>query len=138
MPWFSREPLAASVEAAGIEYVHLPELGGRRDPLPGSPNGGWRVRQFQGYADHMRTAEFAAGMERLLEIARRRRTAVMCAEAAWWRCHRRLLSDALLAKGWEVIHIDARGAAKPHELTEFAVLDGEAVAYPPAQAALDV
>jgi len=138
MPWFSGERLAPALAAAGIEYLHLPELGGRRDPLPGSPNGGWRVGQFQGYADHMATAEFAAGMERLLGIARRRRTAVMCAEAAWWRCHRRLLSDALLARGWEVTHIDARGAAQPHELTEFAVVEGEAVRYPPSQAALDV
>jgi uncharacterized protein (DUF488 family) len=138
MPWFSQAPLAAALDAAGMQYVHLPELGGRRDPVPGSPNGGWRVGQFQGYADHMSSAEFSAGMERLLEVAPRRRTAVMCAEAAWWRCHRRLLSDALLAKGWEVLHIDARGATQPHELTEFAIVDGEAVRYPPAQAALDV
>ena len=77
-------------------------------------------------------------MERLLATAERRRTAVMCAEAAWWRCHRRLLSDALVARGWSVLHLDARGAAEPHALTEFAVVEREAVTYPPAQAALDL
>jgi uncharacterized protein (DUF488 family) len=138
MPWFSQEPLAAALRDSGIEYVHLPELGGRRNPRPDSPNGGWRVGQFQGYADHMASAEFAAGIERLLATAERRRTAVMCAEAAWWRCHRRLLSDALVARGWKVLHLDARGAAEPHALTEFAVVEGEAVRYPPAQAALDL
>jgi uncharacterized protein (DUF488 family) len=138
MPWFSQEPLAAALGKAGVEYVHLPELGGRRNPRPDSPNGGWRVGQFQGYADHMASAEFAAGIERLQATARRRRTAVMCAEAAWWRCHRRLLSDALVARGWTVLHLDARGAAQPHLLTEFAVVEGEAVRYPPVQAALDV
>jgi uncharacterized protein (DUF488 family) len=138
MPWFSQERLAAALAAAGIECVHLPELGGRRDPVPGSPNGGWRIRGFQGYADHMTSSEFAAGIERLMDLARRRRTAVMCAEAAWWRCHRRLLSDALVARGWDVVHVDARGAGQRHELTEFAVVEGDAVRYPTAQAALDV
>jgi uncharacterized protein (DUF488 family) len=138
MPWFGAAPLAAALGAAGIRYVHLPELGGRRNPLPGSPNGGWRVGQFQGYADHMASEEFAAGMERLLALTDERRTALMCAEAQWWRCHRRLLSDALLARGREVVHIDARGGLEPHSLTEFAVLDGERVRYPPAQAALEL
>jgi uncharacterized protein (DUF488 family) len=138
MPWFSQEPLATALDGVGIEYVHLPELGGRRDPVPGSPNGGWRIRGFQGYADHMTSSEFAAGMERLMDLARRRRTAVMCAEASWWRCHRRLLSDALVARGWNVVHVDARGAGQQHELTEFAVVEGDAVRYPPVQAALDL
>ena len=138
MPWFGSAPLGTGLGAGGIRYLHLPELGGRRDPLPGSPNGGWRVGQFQGYADHMASDEFAAGLRELDAVARERRTAVMCAEAQWWRCHRRLLSDALLARGWEVLHVDARGRLEPHSLTEFAVLDGERVTYPPAQAALDV
>jgi uncharacterized protein (DUF488 family) len=138
VPWFSREPLAAALEGAGIEYVHLPELGGRRDPRPGSRNGGWRVRQFQGYADHMASGEFAAGLRRLEAVARERHTAVMCAEALWWRCHRRLLSDALLTRGWDVAHLDGRGGAEPHSLTGFAVAEGGEVRYPPAQAALDV
>jgi uncharacterized protein (DUF488 family) len=138
MPWFGAAPLAAALGEAGIRYVHLPELGGRRNPLPGSPNGGWRVGQFQGYADHMAGEEFAAGMERLLALTDERRTALMCAEAQWWRCHRRLLSDALLARGREVVHIDARGGIEPHSLTDFAVAEGERVTYPPAQAALDL
>jgi uncharacterized protein (DUF488 family) len=138
MPWFNEGPLEAALAEAGIEYVHLPELGGRRSPVPGSPNGGWRVGQFQGYADHMETAEFAAGLARLLELASRKRTAVMCAEAQWWRCHRRLLSDALLARGHSVIHLDARGATEPHQLTDFAVVEREHVRYPPRQAELDV
>jgi uncharacterized protein (DUF488 family) len=136
MPWFGEGPLATALGETGIEYMHLPELGGRRDPLPGSPNGGWRVRQFRGYADHMASDEFTAGLERLEAVARERRTAVMCAEAQWWRCHRRLLSDALLARGWEVVHLDARGGADPHALTDFAVAEGRRVTYPPAQEAL--
>jgi uncharacterized protein (DUF488 family) len=138
MPWFGAAPLAAALDGAGIRYVHLPELGGRRNPLPGSPNGGWRVGQFQGYADHMASEEFAAGMERLLALAEEHPAALMCAEAQWWRCHRRLLSDALLARCWDVVHIDARGRAEPHLLTEFAVAEGERVTYPPTQAALDI
>jgi uncharacterized protein (DUF488 family) len=138
MPWWGQAPLASMLDDAGIRYVHLPELGGRREPLPASPNGGWRVGQFRGYADHMASEEFASGMERLLAHAGERRTAVMCAEAPWWRCHRRLLSDALLARGVEVHHIDARGGLEPHHLTDFALVDGERVTYPPGQAAMDV
>jgi uncharacterized protein (DUF488 family) len=122
----------------GIAYWHLPELGGRRNPVPGSPNRGWRVGQFQGYADHMETAEFGAGLRRLLELASGRRVAVMCAEAQWWRCHRRLLSDALLVRGVEVRHIGPRGELTAHELTPFAVADGERLAYPPPQGELEV
>ena len=94
--------------------------------------------QFQGYADHMASDEFAAGLGRLEAVARERRTAVMCAEAQWRRCHRRLLSDALLARGWEVLHVDARGGREAHSLTDFAVAEGEHLTYPPAQAALDL
>jgi uncharacterized protein (DUF488 family) len=114
------------------------ELGGRRDPAPDSANGGWRVGQFRGYADHMATEEFAAALERLESLARERTTAVMCAEAQWWRCHRRLLSDVLLADGFVVLHVDARGDTTAHELTEFAVADEGRIVYPPAQAELDV
>jgi uncharacterized protein (DUF488 family) len=84
----------------------------------------------------MASPEFQEGLDRL--IAETRRTAVMCAEAQWWRCHRRLLSDALVARGIEVLHLDSRGSSQPHELTEFAVVEGERVNYPPAQAELDV
>jgi uncharacterized protein (DUF488 family) len=138
MPWFNGPLLARSLDAAGIGYEHYESLGGRRSPLAGSPNGGWRVGQFQGYADHMESEEFQAGVERLLAPAAERRTAVMCAEAQWVKCHRRLLSDALTARGHEVLHIDSRGATRPHELTDFAVVEGERVTYPPLQAELGV
>jgi uncharacterized protein (DUF488 family) len=138
MPWFGGEELRTSLGRAGIDYVHLPELGGRRDPHAGSLNGGWRVGQFQGYADHMACAEFDAGLERLLALAAGRRTAVMCAEAQWRRCHRRLLSDALLVRGWEVLHVGASGDTEPHRLTDFALVQGTRVTYPPSQAAMDV
>ena len=138
MPRFNAGELAAALAEAEAEYVHLGELGGRRAPVPGSVNGAWRVAQFQGYADHMATEEFASGLDRLLALAEGRRTAVMCAEADWRRCHRRLLSDALVARGVTVLHVGPRGTVEPHELPALAVVDGERVTYPPAQAALDV
>jgi uncharacterized protein (DUF488 family) len=135
-PWFNSTELERSLAAAGIDYRHVEALGGRRDPEPDSANGGWRVGQFRGYADHMASQEFREAVDGLL--ADSRRTAVTCAEAQWWRCHRRLLSDALLARGVEVTHIDARGGSAPHELTDFAVVEDGRVSYPPAQAELDV
>jgi uncharacterized protein (DUF488 family) len=137
-PWFDGETLGRTLVAAGIEYVHMEALGGRRAPAPDSPNGGWRVGQFRGYADHMDSAEFGAAVEALERHARERRTAVMCAEAQWWRCHRRLLSDALVARGWEVRHLDARGGEQVHEATPFAVIEGGRVTYPPEQGSLDL
>jgi uncharacterized protein (DUF488 family) len=136
LPWFNRGELERSLHDAGIEYLHLEALGGRRDPVPDSPNAGWRVGQFRGYADHMATPEFGDAVDRLTALARERRTAVMCAEAQWSRCHRRLLSDTLLVRGWEVQHIDARGGLARHELTEFALADGESLTYPPSQLTL--
>jgi len=138
LPWFNEAELRTALPAAGIEYDHLSELGGRRKPLPSSPNTGWRVAQFQGYADHMDSPEFERGLSRLLTLAKRRRTAVMCAEAQWWRCHRRLLADALLVRGHDVEHLDSRGRLEPHTLTDFAVVEGEHLCYPPQQASLGV
>ena len=135
-PQFGAAELERALAAAGIEYVHMEALGGRRPPRPGSPNAGWRVGQFRGYADHMASEEFGLALGRLIDLAATRRCVVMCAEAAWQRCHRRLLSDALLARGHEVVHIDARGGAEPHELTPFAVVEGERVGYPPVQGRL--
>jgi uncharacterized protein (DUF488 family) len=139
LPHFARETLAPALAAEGIHYEHLPELGGRRAPRPGSPNGGWRVGQFQGYADHLATAEFAAGVARLEALAAELPTAVMCAEWDFHRCHRRLLSDALVVRGWRVLHIGPRGETTPHALTEFAAVgeDG-ALTYPPVQTTLGV
>src|SRR4051812_11588665 len=91
-PQFGQESLVASLAAAGIGYFHFGELGGRRPALPGSPNTGWRNAAFQGYADYMMSEPFQAGFERLLELASKQRTAIMCAEALWWRCHRGLIA----------------------------------------------
>ena len=138
LPWFNSTELERSLGAVAIEYVHVEALGGRRDPDPDSPNGGWRVGQFRGYADHMASREFRDALDRLIAVAGQRRAAVMCAEAQWRRCHRRLLADALLARGVEVLHVDARGHFEPHELTPFAVVEDHRLSYPPAQAELDV
>jgi uncharacterized protein (DUF488 family) len=137
-PWFNRSELQRSLPEAGIDYLHMEALGGRRDPVSGSANGGWRVGQFRGYADHMESAEFRHAVGRLTELAQGRRTAVMCAEAQWWRCHRRLLSDVLLTRDVEVLHLDARGRSERHELTPFAVLEEGRLLYPPEQGTLDV
>jgi uncharacterized protein (DUF488 family) len=136
MPWFAGDELASSLPAEGIEYHHFSELGGFRRPRADSPNAGWEHESFRGYADHMESDEFARGIERLQALADRLRTAVMCAEAQWHRCHRRLLADALLARGWEVLHIGSNGRATAHELTPFAVRDGIHVTYPPPQGTL--
>jgi uncharacterized protein (DUF488 family) len=138
MPWFAAEALGRSLPAAGIEYEHAPDLGGFRKPVRGSPNGGWRVAAFRGYADYMQTPEFAAALDRLMASARERPTAIMCAEAQWTRCHRRLVSDALLVHGFDVEHIRSDGRLERHSLTPFAVVDGTEITYPPQQASLPV
>jgi uncharacterized protein (DUF488 family) len=104
--------------------------------VPGSPNGGWEVAAFQGYADHMASEEFARGLQRLEAWATEHSVAVMCAEAPWWRCHRRLLADALVVRGHEVRHIMDTREAKRHELTEFAHVEDGRLTYPPAQLTL--
>ena len=129
-PQFSRDALAQSLAEAGIEYVHEPDLGGRRNPRPGSPHVAWRVEAFRGYADHMETPEFAQALERLMQQGLKDSTAILCAEALPWRCHRRLISDALVARGWEVLHILGLGRADPHQLDENArVLPGGGLLY---------
>ena len=137
VPHFDRESLEAEVPAAGVDYLHIPELGGWRSPRRElEDNAGWRNRSFRGYADHMRSEEFADGLARLVELAPERPTAIMCAEAAWWRCHRRLIADALVVRAWEVRHIGPDGRLAPHELTEFAVVgEGGALSYPPGESA---
>jgi uncharacterized protein (DUF488 family) len=118
--------------AAGIEYVHMPSLGGRRRPQPGSPNGGWTNAQFQGYADHMASPEFQAGFAELLELCASARTTCMCSEAQWWRCHRRMICDAALVAGSSALHIMGPARADPHELTPFAhVCEDGRLTYPP-------
>jgi uncharacterized protein (DUF488 family) len=138
MPHFNTESLAIELPVEGISYVHERALGGRRSPVPGSPNGGWREKQFQGYADHMATPEFAEALARVEELARSGATALMCAEGLWWRCHRRLTSDALLVRGWRVLHIAPDGGTSEHELTPFAVAFDDRLTYPPEQTSFDV
>ncbi len=131
LPWFNRDALSRELPSHGLAYAHFRELGGRRRPSPGSPNGGWRVEAFRGYADHLESAEFAAGIAALQALAGQRATAMLCAEGLWWRCHRRLVSDALTVCGWEVVHIGPGGAAVMHELTPFAVVQAGRLRYPP-------
>lgn len=119
-PHFSREALAAELSQAGIEYRHFPGLGGLRKPQPDSLNSAWQNASFRGYADHMRTADFDRAFQELMDFAAPEPTAIMCAEALWWRCHRALLSDALEMRGVEVLHIDSRKAPRRHRVTEFA------------------
>ena len=136
-PQFNRGALASCLPQAGISYRHLAGLGGRREPVPGSPNGGWQEQALQGYADHMRTGEFQAALAELEAAAAQTPAATMCAEAVWWRCHRRLIADALLVRGWRVEHLGIGASRVVHELTEFAVLDADGViTYPPAQTAM--
>jgi uncharacterized protein (DUF488 family) len=104
-PQFNVEALSESLMKSGIDYVPLKKLGGRRPTRADSPNTVWRNKAFRGYADFMETAEFKGGIDELLELARRKRTAVMCAEAVWWRCHRSMISDYLKASGVTVEHI---------------------------------
>ena len=134
MPWTNAGEIAAALP---VDYVHLPALGGRRRSARGSPNGGWESDQFRGYADHMASAGFERALAELERLARERTAAVMCAEAQWWRCHRRLLADALLVRGWGVLHIDTRGSLDRHELTGFALVEGDRLSYPPLQLALE-
>ena len=138
-PHFERTALAAVLLQAGIGYRWLGEtLGGRRKPLSGSPNGAWESEQFRGYADHMGSEEFASGLAELEGLAREQRVAMMCAEAWWVRCHRRLIADALVARGWRVLHLGSNGGLEEHELPDFAVVEGGVVSYPEPQTSLGV
>jgi uncharacterized protein (DUF488 family) len=124
-PQFARESLERSLPAAGLEYLWLPQLGGRRRPSPDSPNSGWRNEAFRGYADHIDSREFDEGLGLLVELAARKRTAMMCSELLWWRCHRSLVSDVLKARGWVVLHVVDASPAKEHPWTAPArIVDG--------------
>lgn len=127
-PHFNREPLERALSDVGIGYSHHPALGGRRTPRRDSRNTAWRNTGFRGYADYMEGDEFAAGLERLLATAGASPTAIMCAEAVPWRCHRSLIADALVARDVDVRHILDAGA-KPHTLTSFAVARDGRVSY---------
>lgn len=129
-PHFAGEALAQSLPAHGVAYQWLPKLGGRRRPHADSPNTGWRNESFRGYADHLASPEFAEGLAELLALAARARTAMMCAETLWWRCHRSLISDVLRLRGIEVIHIQDATHSTVHPYTSPArVVDGQ-LSYP--------
>jgi uncharacterized protein (DUF488 family) len=119
-PWFSTERMKTALPKAGIGYRHLPALGGLRHSKKDSPNKAWRNASFRGYADYMRTEEFEKGLKQLNDRRKKRRVCVMCSEAVWWRCHRRMIADAEVASGIPVKHVMSPTAATRHEITEFA------------------
>ena len=129
-PQFNKEALAGSLKSAGIEYVHMKELGGLRHPIMDSVNLGWKNASFRGYADYMQTANFAEAIEKLIEICEDVNTAIMCAEAVPWRCHRSLIADALVIRGLNVMHILSKTSSREHELTAFARIRGKIITYP--------
>jgi uncharacterized protein (DUF488 family) len=128
-PQFGASALRDTLAAAGIEYVHLAGLGGRHAPQADSPHTGLRVAAFRGYADHMATDEFRDDCARLEALARRMPTAFMCAETLWWKCHRRLLADRMVADGWTVMHLRVGGPAEPHRLTDAARVEQGRLSY---------
>jgi uncharacterized protein (DUF488 family) len=124
-PHFGRDALAGELARRDVAYEWFPELGGRRTPSPDSPNTGWRSSAFRGYADYMASEEFAEGLDRLVNLALGLRTAVLCAESLWWRCHRGLIADVLRWRDFEVLHIMGPGAAVAHPYTAAArIVDG--------------
>jgi uncharacterized protein (DUF488 family) len=129
-PHFDDDALAVELAPSGIAYAHVVELGGHRDPVPGSVNDGWEAAAFNGYADHLASEEFARGLARLAALASERPTAVMCAEGDWRRCHRRLVADVLALRGDDVRHITPGGAVERHAVTEFAVVEEGAAPIP--------
>ncbi|HEU4828915.1 MAG TPA: DUF488 domain-containing protein [Gemmatimonadales bacterium] len=130
-PHFGSDALAESARAEGIRYIRLPALGGRRTPRRDSPNTGWKNAAFRAYADHVGTPEFAEGVDELTDAAAGSRLAFMCAEAVWWRCHRRIISDVLTVQGWEVRHILDANAPALHRLDAPAHLVDGALSYEP-------
>ena len=129
-PQFNKDTLAESLNAHGIRYEHFPELGGKRKSKPDSRNTAWRNASFRGYADYMETEQFQKGIERLLDVAAEAGpTAIMCAEAVWWRCHRSLIADYLKARGMEVLHILGANKVEPHPYTPAARIVNGKLSY---------
>jgi uncharacterized protein (DUF488 family) len=135
-PQFNKDALSMTLPAAGLDYQHLPALGGRRGREKGTPsrNGLWKVEAFRNYADYAETVPFGMAIAELEALAREQPTAFMCAEAVWWQCHRRLITDYMLARGWTVVHILAAGKQQPASMTAGAVVHGDGtIEYPPPQ-----
>lgn len=129
-PQFNTDVIGDSLAPYGIAYVHMRALGGLRKPRPDSPNGAWENASFRGYADYMQSQAFEKALERLEKLARKETTAIMCAEAVPWRCHRSLVGDALVARGVNVLHVMSASKAIEHQITRFAHVEGTEVTYP--------
>lgn len=132
-PQFNESDLAGSSTANDIEYVPMKALGGLRHTRKDSPNAGWRNKSFRGYADYMQTADFQHALETLIQMSRQKRTAIMCAEAVPWRCHRSLVADALSVHGVPVVEILSETSYRMHERTHFARVEGTLLTYPSDQ-----
>lgn len=129
-PQFNRDELEIKLPEVGISYTHAKDLGGLRKPLKDSPNAAWENESFRGFADYMQTDAFEDALGRLIEQVERAPTAIMCAETLPWRCHRSLIADALLVRGFDVVEIFDANKSQPHKLTSFAVVSGARVTYP--------
>jgi uncharacterized protein (DUF488 family) len=134
-PQFDQQTLRRKLRGAKIGYVHLRKLGGRRHSRRDSKNLAWRNTSFRGFADYMQTTEFDSGLQRLIKLARNKKSAIMCAEAVPWRCHRSLIGDALTARGIRVEDIMNAKPSRPHAITSFAKVRGNRVTYPLSKAA---
>jgi uncharacterized protein (DUF488 family) len=132
-PQFNSDSLSESLRQAQIRYTHIEKLGGLRHTRKDSINLGWRNASFRGYADYMATPEFSEGLDALIQIARKRKTAIMCAEAVPWRCHRSLIADAMIEKGWDVRDIMTSKAPREHQLTPFLKVVNGQLTYPAPQ-----
>nr|WP_157026914.1 DUF488 domain-containing protein [Sphingomonas horti] len=132
-PQFNADALSDSLAGEGIVYVAMPALGGLRHPHRDSPNAGWRNKSFRGYADYMQTDAFRDAVDALIRMGREKRTAIMCAEAVPWRCHRSLVADALDVRGVPVVEILSPTSWRMHGLTRFAHVEGVEITYPPEQ-----
>ena len=137
-PQFNDTALASSLTAAQIDYVPMRALGGLRHALKNSPNTGWRNKSFRGYADYMQSQEFEDALGRLIRTSKRKRVAIMCAEAVPWRCHRSLVADALNVRGIPAVEILSESSYRMHKLTPFAHVERMRITYPPEQDALSL
>lgn len=133
-PQFNKETLSPFLRIRRIKYLHMKDLGGlRRSVKTETVNAGWRNASFRGFADYMQTPVFAVALDKLIRIAQARTSAIMCAEAVPWRCHRSLIGDALLVRGFQVIDILSASTAHPHALTAMARVEGARITYPAAE-----
>jgi uncharacterized protein (DUF488 family) len=128
-PRFNTDVLGGFLSEHGIEYEHMPDLGGLRHPKPDSQNDVWENKSFRGYADYMETDKFHEAVQNLLELADQHTVAIMCSEAVWWRCHRSMVADELVARGIAVEHIMAENKTQPHKLRSFAHVENHHVSY---------